>query len=142
MERHHRSIEGYVRTRRAQVREKYEVGLPTDHPIFELHGDFFRERFHTEQRRMEPRHSSGIRIGDHGGQMLPFGETVMWRDPKGSNYKFASALGFWIWFGREWHQARRFHGSNDPKASGFGEARRAAAACDARNTVVNENRLV
>ena len=33
--------------------------------------------------------------------MLPFGETVMWRDPEGPNWTFASSWGFGIWLGRE-----------------------------------------
>ena len=33
--------------------------------------------------------------------MLPFGETVMWRDLEGSNWTFASSWRFGIWLGRE-----------------------------------------
>ena len=71
VERHHRSIEGDALTLQAQVREKYGFAVPTDHPIF----DWAVRHQHRDYR----------------GQTLPFDETVMWRDPKGSSYNFASA---------------------------------------------------
>ena len=138
-------------TLRAQISRKYGVAVPADQPIFDRacrHGNFLRERFHRGEddgRTPFSRHQHG----DYGGQMLPLGEAVMWRDPTVLHLpclrlemRDLARPRNQVRHARVGYQARYFHSSNLPKASALGKARLSAASGDARNTVVNDNRTV
>ena len=82
--------------------------------------------------------------------MLPFGETVMWRDPEGSNWTSTSSwrFGNLAWSRRQVGLAcdRREAGyipcQDNPKVATAGKTRDTHVAGTARYTVVNANRQV
>eukprot|EP00811_Abedinium_folium_P032532 NODE_556_length_2932_cov_9.154011.p1 GENE.NODE_556_length_2932_cov_9.154011~~NODE_556_length_2932_cov_9.154011.p1 ORF type:complete len:673 (+),score=40.22 NODE_556_length_2932_cov_9.154011:428-2446(+) len=102
VQRVHRSLEADARALKVAVEQAYDTTVTSDHPLFDSclrHANFVRERFHRSRADAKTtfcRHQ----LRDYGSQRVPFGETVMWRDPKGVIYKYHSAWGYGVWLGR------------------------------------------
>ena len=102
VERLHQSIQGMMRTLRLSILDDYGVQIPTAHPLtawMMRHAAWLRERFQAGRRDgLTP--YSRHRLRDYLGKVVPFGETVMWRQPGPVLFKLKGPWGFGIWLGR------------------------------------------
>eukprot|EP00971_Amphidinium_carterae_P002271 44846-Amphidinium_carterae.3 len=87
-----------------RVCESYGVELPTQHPLIGWcirHASWLHDRF--QPARVDGR-TAYYRLHhlDYGSSVLPFGETIVWRNPYGVEHlKLKEHWGYGLWLGRE-----------------------------------------
>ena len=102
VERLHQHIQGLFCTLRSSVQRLYKVPVDITHvinPWMVRHASWIRDRFEVDARD----HRTACER--HYGRMfakkvVPFGETVMWREPGPHQYKFSEHWGYGIYLGR------------------------------------------
>ena len=102
-ERAHQTIEGLMRTFRSQVHMKYQVELPSSHPIMHWamrHAAWIHERFTVDSRDHMTAYERHM-LRKYAGGLATFGETVVWRQPGQHKLKLKEHWGFGIWLGRD-----------------------------------------
>ena len=104
VERFHRTIEEQCRILISSLNRRYLTTITGDNEAIIQwairHAAFLYERFHVSREdKSTPYRRHQAR--DYGSALVPFGETIMWRDPTGSKYKLSSAWGHGIWLGRD-----------------------------------------
>eukprot|EP00971_Amphidinium_carterae_P131715 2609006-Amphidinium_carterae.1 len=100
----HSFLEGLSRTLRLQVVESYGVELPTQHPIIGWciqHASWLHDRFQPARADGKTAYFRFHHL-DYGSSVIPFGETIVWRNPDGAEHlKLKEHWGYGIWLGRE-----------------------------------------
>ena len=102
-ERFHRTVEGLMRTLRLSIERMYGVSVHATHTITAwmmrhaawLHDHYQVQR--TDNQTPYKRHQ----LRDYSSAVVPFGETVAWREPGPHLTKLKEKWGHGIWVGRE-----------------------------------------
>ena len=107
VERLHQHIQGMFRTMRSSVLRQYKVPIDILHvinPWMARHAAWIRDRFSVDSRDNRTayeRHYGRM----YAKKLVPFGETVMWKEPGPQQYKFSEHWGYGINLGEQ----RRAH---------------------------------
>jgi len=102
-ERFHRTLEADCRVWLISIMERYDIKyIPPEHPIYDWmvrHASWQHDRFHINTTRKSTAYATQY-LTNYTSAVLPFAETVIYRDAGHIKAKFQSHWGYGIWLGR------------------------------------------